>query len=286
MTQVAAEAAKNVAASVPALLKWRLGRARAGEVFHGEDAQLKRYAFQSLDVLRASGVSLTGKTVVEIGPGDFLTSGMALLAAGATRYVSMDRFVGDYGRLEGKSWYAGVQAAWPRHYPDLPWPQWLDAARFPEAYVPERVQALDTAVEDAPRLGQFDVVCSFQVAEHVSDLGAFAEANRALLRPGGTAVHRVDFGPHGTWRSASDPLTFLRFSDRLWSTTGSARGTPNRYRVHELVTVLETAGLSVKLGDLERYDKGEVAWSRLGARYRAMPEQSVLTRTAVVVVRR
>ena len=84
---------------------------------------------------------------------------------------------------------------WPRICPERPWPDWLDAGRFPAAY-PDRVRLIDGGVETAVVEDCFDIVCSFQVAEHVSDVGAFARVNKAVLARSGTAVHRVDFGPH------------------------------------------------------------------------------------------
>jgi hypothetical protein len=187
LIDVGREIAKNAAMTIPAVRKFRLRGPRAGVRFTGRDDELRRYAFEGLDLIAAVHVDVAGKTVIEIGPGDFLTSGLAMLAAGATSYAALDRFVGDYSQLAAKDWYLGIEQAWPRLYPDIPWPSWLDASRFPEGY-PERVRTLDTPIERARRLGHFDIVCSFQVGEHVADITAFAEANAALLKPdGGTS---------------------------------------------------------------------------------------------------
>ena len=44
-------------------------------------------------VLKAVGrESLRGATIVEIGPGDHIPMAMLLLAAGAARYICLDRF--------------------------------------------------------------------------------------------------------------------------------------------------------------------------------------------------
>ncbi|PZS30465.1 MAG: hypothetical protein DLM58_13670 [Pseudonocardiales bacterium] len=283
---VASEIGKNVAMKVPAIRRWRVSRPRTGERFSGKPGQLRLRAFQALDALRAADVDVSGLRVIEIGPGDFLTSGMAIVAAGADHYASMDRFAGDYSRLEGKEWYAGIEQGWSEYYPDLEWPEWLHAESFPEGYVPERVNALNAAVEEIADLGEpFDVLCSFQVAEHVSDLKAFVDTHRRLLKPGGVAVHRVDFGAHGVWYGYPDPLTFLRFSDPLWKAMGSARGTPNRYRIHELVEAFEKGRFAAELRDVNTVTRGEVRLARLGRRFREMPIESLLTDSATLVVR-
>lgn len=279
---VAREMIANAALMVPAVRRWRLNRPRAGARFSGEDSELRRYAFQGLDTLQQINGGVRGKSICEVGPGDFLTSGMAMLAAGAASYTSIDRFRGDYGRLEGKAWYSGIQRAWPRLYPDLPWPIWLEANRFPEDYS-DRVKITDVPIESVTNIGKFDIVCSFQVGEHVSDIKAFARSTARLLASHGVAVHRIDFGPHGVWRSYRDPLTFLRIPEPLWSAMGSARGTPNRHRVHEIVDAFQSVDLSVTLSGIECYPASSTNLVRLPARYREMPLESVLTKTVILV---
>ena len=273
---------KNAAMSIPAVRKWRLSRPRAGERFTGADEDLERYAFQSLRILWETAGDLRDKTVLEIGPGDFLTSGLSILAAGATSYSSTDRFVGDYSQLEGKHWYTAIQSAWPRIFPDLPWPHWLAASNFPEAY-PDRVHPMDLPIERAEDIGRFDVVCSFQVGEHVSDIDAFARASAVMLNPGGCAVHRIDFGPHGLFHH--DPLTFLRIPEPLWWLMGSSRGLPNRRRLAEMVEAFERAGLEVTLSSVDVADIEPEDVGRLPSRLRGMTLESVATLNAVFTCR-
>jgi hypothetical protein len=285
VADVSAEIIKNAAMNIPLIRRRRLDQPRAGVRFTGKDSDLQRYAFQSLTVLEQITGKLQGQSVCEIGPGDFLTSGLALLAAGADSYMAIDRFAGDYSCLEGREWYSGIQAAWPRVYPEISWPGWLDATRFPEAY-PERVRTSAVRIESAKEIGTFDIVCSFQVGEHVSDVEEFASSTARLLKPGGMAVHRIDFGPHGVWRSYRDPLTFLRIPEPVWQAMGSARGTPNRRRVHEVEAAFRAAGLSVHLTEIERYPQSASDLARLPARFRQMPPESVLTKTVVLVAER
>jgi Methyltransferase domain len=281
---VTKEIIKNAAMAVPAVRRWRLGRPRAGARFTGEDAELRRYAFQGLESLQQITGGVEGQSICEIGPGDFLTSGLAMLAAGATSYTAIDRFVGDYSCLEGKEWYTGIQEAWPRIYPNLPWPAWLDASRFPEGY-PDQVMTSGVRIESVQGIGPFDVVCSFQVGEHVSDINEFARSTATLLKLRGVAVHRIDFGPHGVWRSCRDPLTFLRIPGPLWRAMGSARGTPNRCRANEMEDAFQAAGLSVKSAEVERYLASATDLSRLPARYKQMPLEPLLIKTVVLVAR-
>ena len=282
-TDVSREVAKNIAMAIPPLRAWRLTRSRSGTVEGGDDAFLERYALQATRHLRTIVPTLHELHIVEIGPGDYLTSGLALLAAGAASYTALDRFPGPYEGETARHWYRKLQTAWPRLMPDTPWPADLDAATFPEAYR-NRVTTLRDAVEDVALGRKYDVVCSYQVGEHVSDIGAFAAINARLLGPGGVGAHRVDMAAHPPWHDYPDPFQFLRFPDWLWQLMGSHRGTSNRHRHHEFCEAFRAAGLTVE-SSLEPYRDEDVDTERLPARYRRMPSESLRVAAATYVVR-
>jgi hypothetical protein len=271
--------------SLPPVQTWRLQRPRAGKFFHGLDEDLERYAFQSLRYLIRVLGSIRGLRIVEIGPGDALTSGLSLLAAGATSYTAVDRFPGPYSGSTAKSWYRGIKEVWPRFFPEFAWPADLDPAVFPESY-PERVRTIARPVEDIKSQRHADVVCSFQVGEHVTDINAFAHVNTELLVSGGTAIHRVDFGPHDCWLEYKDPMIFLRFPNLLWRMMGSNRATPNRFRHHELYEAFVKAGLIIQQVDVNEFPRENIQFERLHKRFQSMPIDSLMVQDAVYVIRR
>lgn len=191
------ELAANAAMAIPPIRRWRLKRPRMDSP----------NPFQPLRGVETVLGSVEGKDVIEFGPGDTLSSGLAFLAADAATYTSLDRFAPDYSTAEAKRCYRQVRADWPAD-----WPADLDPDIFPEGY-PDRVRALSDSIEDTALSKRFDVVTSWQVGEHVTDIDAFCRLTASLLTPNGVAVHRVDFGPHN-WAGYDDPLTFLRFPRR------------------------------------------------------------------------
>lgn len=279
------EVAKNTAMGFPQVRSWRLNRPRAFTLQTDQDGKLERYAFLALRNLRGIIGSLENLHIAEVGPGDFMTSGLSLLAAGAASYTVIDRFVGDYSKPEAKEWYGWVKDAWPRFFPELKWPDYLHVEYFPEAYT-DRIQVMPVSIEDAKAERLYDVVCSYQVGEHVDSIEAFAEMNARLLKPGGLAVHRVDFGPHDCWWYYKDPLTFLRFPDWLWHRMGSNRGTPNRFRYHEFCEAWEKAGLQVDVAERAFFPEGKIEYSKMAKRFRNMPLESLSTGTAIFVCRK
>lgn len=104
--------------------------------------------------------------------------------------------------------------------------------------------------------------------------------NRVLV-DGGIGLHRVDFGPHDVWFSYRDPGTFLKFSDRIWQLTGSNRGVPNRKRHHEFLDAFDRAGLNVDVLYVDYFDRSAMDAKGWNRKFRAMPEESVLTGTAI-----
>ena len=278
------ELAKNFGMGIPQVRAWRLRRPRAGALYSGTDEDLVRYAFSPLRILLEVLGSVKGLDILEIGPGDFMTSGLSMLAAGAKSYSVIDRFVGDYQKPEAKIWYKGIQDEWPRFFPNLQWPDYLHAEDFPEAYA-DRIEILTGTIEEASSPRQYDIVCSFQVGEHVRDIDAFAQANAKFLRPDGVAVHRVDFGPHDCWSFYQDRLTFLRFPDWLWHLMGSNRGAPNRFRYHQVCASIKNAGLKVEVSGLEHFTEDDVRNARLAKKFQGMPFESLLVGTAIFVCR-
>ncbi len=268
-----------------AFRKWRATRPRAGAYYTGSDEELERYAFLGLNLLRKYVGDIKGMSICEIGAGDFLTSGLAMLAAGAERYAVIDRFPGDYRGEIAKKWYRGIADQWTKFYPEIAWAKDIKSEDFPENYA-SRLELITQPIETATTNNKFDIVCSFQVGEHISDIKAFAEMNKRLLvDKTGVALHRVDFGPHDIWHTYADPLTFLRFSEKVWNLTGSNRGTPNRFRHHEFIEAFEHAGFKTELADVAYFDEKTIDFSRLQPMFQKMPRESMLVGTAIYLLR-
>ncbi|MBK6590478.1 MAG: hypothetical protein IPG22_19520 [Acidobacteria bacterium] len=73
--------AKNMLMASPTIQKWRLKRPRTAIETENVDQFLKNNAFASLDLLRKYAGDLTGRSVCEIGAGDYLTSGLSILGS-------------------------------------------------------------------------------------------------------------------------------------------------------------------------------------------------------------
>jgi len=93
----------NCAMAVPRVRAWRLQRDRAqASISTGAPESLDRYAFQALRDIEDVTGSVTGREIIEYGPGDTLSAGLVMLAAGAKSYISLNRFVADYASPKAK----------------------------------------------------------------------------------------------------------------------------------------------------------------------------------------
>lgn len=268
-TTVLVEIAKNLAMAIPVVRKIR---ARVGRtiVTIPQKKHLERYTFDLLRAVESAG-GVSGKSVLEIGPGDNLVTGLAFLAAGAKSYTAIDRFPGAYASPTAREWYRLLSANWPDE-----WPADLDPDVFPDD---QRVATKAVSVEGAEDIGKFDIVCSYHVGEHVSDIAAFAELTKRSLYPGGVGVHVVDFGGH-QWNRFGDPFLFLKFPTLVWDLMGSARGECNRVRFREYADCFRSTGLRV---DVPMRKECRIDAADEWVRQRA--DESFVTTDAIFVLR-
>jgi SAM-dependent methyltransferase len=164
-------------------------------------------------------------TVVELGPGDSLGTGLAALLCGAERYIAVDAVEHacperNLGILEDLIELFRVGASIPdqQELPEVK--PLLDDYAFP-GYIPrnlglERYGAIVAAfrgrseinspvtylqpnkARQAISAGSVDLIFSQAVLEHVDDLKTVYRNCFAWLRPGGLMSHQIDFKSHGT----------------------------------------------------------------------------------------
>ena len=229
------EIAKNFAMKVPVIrrVRTKIGRTSGSPV----KENLHRYVYDLIDKIQRSCGSMRGKSILEIGPGDHLATGLAMIALGAKSYSVLDRFPGDYKSEDALSWYRLLRDNWK--YGE--WPSDLDVENWLSS---ENLTIYSASAEDFSPPCEFDIVCSYAVGEHVSDVKSFAKLNKNCISKTGVGLHIIDFGGH-QWDRFGDPFLFMKFPDFIWNLMGSARGEPNRVRFAPYLRYLKDAGLQV-----------------------------------------
>ena len=194
--------------------------------------------------------TLAGASVLELGPGDNFGVALRLIAAGAERVTTLDRFITWRDPVQQQRIHRALVASLP-----APEAQRAAAALSESAELgvdPSRIRVIQgVAAEDAPTsLGDasFDLIVSRAVLEHVNDLsGAFAAMDR-MIAPGGVMTHKVDLRDHGLFTNGGhNPLTFLTVGDRLYRWMGEHSGLPNRRLVDSYRDEMVRRGYDARL---------------------------------------
>ncbi|MBI5430597.1 MAG: methyltransferase domain-containing protein [Nitrosomonadales bacterium] len=188
---------------------------------------------------------LSGKQLLEYGPGDIPGVALLMIAHGAERVTCVDRFelvtmsqknegilLELLGRLEGE---ARARASHCFLKPGQPG----------SGFNPDRIRYLIKPSGLSKLNGEIDFIFSRAVLEHVNDLDATFDDMAQALQPNGIVLHQVDLRSHGLHRR--NPLDFLTWPTVLWSWMHSNKGAPNRWRVNTYRDTLHRIGFETVL---------------------------------------
>lgn len=202
------------------------------------DAWMKR-----LSVYLGQTYDLSGKTVLELGPGADLGVGMYFLAQGVARYCAAD--VNPLAAKVPKAFY-------DRLVENLIERKTITAEQAsillaePEATHTGRFGRLDyrcLADFDLLAFGRdsVDLIVSQAAFEHFSNFPETARQMAALARRGGLLVTEIDLNTHTRWLRDNDPHSIYRFPEWFYRLCRFP-GIPNRLRPRDYVLAMEQAG--------------------------------------------
>ncbi|RKZ13020.1 hypothetical protein DRQ53_13955 [bacterium] len=185
-------------------------------------------------------LELTGRHVVEIGPGSDLGTGLLWLASGAASYTGLDahKLVGpktrslheDIARL-----IAGADAELLERL--------LDAVCRLHAGEdgPLRYRVLARFNLAKLDLDGFDLVVSHSALEHVAKIDRTIEQLSERVTERAHIIAEIDLQTHTRWIRDHDPLNIYRYRRQTWRSFAFS-GTPNRVRPDSYFDALEKQG--------------------------------------------
>lgn len=217
-------------------------------------------------------VSRPGFTVLEIGPGDSLASGVVARALGAECSILVDS--GDFATRDPMQYKALITYLVAQGYaPPLPaMPDGIEPLlrACGVTYLTQGVDSLATLPSQC-----VDFCFSNAVLEHVSkvDFDRMAVELRRVLRPGGVSVHRVDFRDH-----LGGGLNNLRFSPEVWEGRLFSRSGfyTNRIRPRAMRASFEAAGFRCEVIREVRWPQVPIARAALHPQFRDLPDDELL----------
>jgi SAM-dependent methyltransferase len=222
---------------------------------------------------------LTGKTCLELGPGDSLASALIAHALGAKKSVLVD--VGAFAEPRMETYLGVARELARRGYATADVSELSSTdellARTDAVYLTEGLASLRTV-----ETGSIDIIWSQAVLEHVRlrELDDVLAELRRILAPGGVMSHRIDYKDH-----LGGSLNNLRFPENVWESEFMARSGfyTNRVRNSEFLRRIETAGFDLIDVRPGRWDSLPISRSQMAKPFRILDEDDLLTRHVNIV---
>lgn len=194
---------------------------------------------------RLTPEEISGKTVLELGPGDNVGVLLQFLAHGAARAWACDKFYSEHDLEHEKNIYLALRKEFSGK----------EVQRFDEAvdlsgplrFNPERLSyAYGVGAQDADTLvppGSIQILVSRGVLQEVYDIDrAFAGIDRLMAR-GGIMLHKIDLRDYGMFSSVGfHPREFLTMSDMLYRQMAQDTDKPNRRMLDYYKAKMEDLG--------------------------------------------
>lgn len=252
-------------------------------------------------------------TVVEIGPGDSLGTGLAALLSGASRYIGVDvvRYANAQKNMkifESLVSFFADRAPLPNHkeFSEVKPP--MDDLSFPSSVLddelmeknlhPKRLQAIADVLlgttQESPLFeyvnpvdassvvpsGAVDMVFSQAALEHAEDPEAVYRACGTWLKAGGLMSHQIDFRSHGSSREWNGHWIY---PDAVWRLIrGNRPYLLNREPCSTHLRLLTENGFQIVVEE-RSLRPSRIQRSQLAPRFRKMPEKDLTTAGLYVV---
>jgi SAM-dependent methyltransferase len=169
--------------------------------------------------------SISGRKILELGPGSDVGVGIYFIAKGASEYVAFDRHP-----LADKAPEAFYSA-----FADRLQTLGLQSRRDRVTFVSRD----DFDIAAVPEAQNIDVVISNASFEHFDDVETTVKRLSRVVRSGGILVAAIDLQTHSRWIRDADPNNIYRYPEWLYRLFHFS-GQPNRVRPDEYRRIFES----------------------------------------------
>jgi SAM-dependent methyltransferase len=146
------------------------------------------------------------------------------------------------------------------------------------------------APQDARRLpGDLQIDCFFsnEVLEHIPEpvLEEIFEALKGNLRPGGLALHRIDYTDHFARSDATaSRFNFLTYSDPEWAPYNTSFQYVNRLRHSDFERLFARAGWTIRHQERRAHEPDPAILGRLADRFRTYTPEDLFVASGYFVL--
>jgi hypothetical protein len=228
------------------------------------------------DILEATGFSdeLTKARFLEIGAGRDLAVALAfrMMGVGSVTTIDVERLA-QISLINHTAHYLaqrlGTAVPVFRNYDDL-------AAFGVDYHAPMSLtEFADTG---------YDCFYSVDTLEHipVASLSEILSAGKTRLKPGGAAVHIIDYSDHYARGTGSSRLNFLRYDDRSWERHNSKFMFMNRLRHSQYLKLFAEAGFQEIVDKPFKLDLDEYDIEKLDKKFQLLGLEDITTLHALI----
>ncbi len=222
-------------------------------VYSSDFEQLDRSFEIMRSVFERHGISIKGKTILEIGPGNSKITGYNLINHGAKEVVLLDKFPRFQNSKRQRKFQDDELEFISRKYN-------LSKQNFSNGLLRSgNIRFLPCDLCDSD-LVNVDIIISKSVLEHVKDIEATIECMSKILGRGGYMYHNIDLRDHYNFES---PFLFYKYEEDIWNKYLTKEGVSytNRLRYDEYMDLFKKHSFEVVSEDIVSQDLGSVRLS-------------------------
>lgn len=253
---------------------------KLGIFVNGSVSPERAYGIVTKHMQLANIESLSGKTVLEMGPGDSLLDAMIMKAFGADKIYLID--VEDFVNRDINLYknMANFLESRGHHFVNL---EKLNSTT--ELLKICNAQYLTNGLESYKEIvsSTIDFVFSEAVMEHIRkhEFDPTMQELHRIMKPSGKASHTIDFMDH-----LGGSLNNLRFSESVWESSlmASSGFYTNRNRVNETLNVFKDNGFKIEKLEVWVWEELPIKISKLHSQFKNLPIDELLTYGCNVVL--
>lgn len=215
---------------------------------------------------------IKGSALLELGPGDGISSGLLAFAHGAAHTYLVD--AGDFAERDMQV-YQNILSHWKSE--GIATERLKGCSNFDELCTQASISYLTDGLSSLKKIptDSVDFIYSHAVLEHIrySEFIETMTELKRVLKPNGQCSHKVDLKDH-----LGGSLNNLRFSDKVWEGKlfASSGFYTNRIRFSEMIQLCEKAGFLSKIKDLQKWDMLPTPKNEMWSKFQQMPDDDLL----------
>jgi SAM-dependent methyltransferase len=202
--------------------------------------------FDQLGVARSQiATFVSGKKILEYGPGDTMGVALLMYAHGAESVDCVDQFPLLRANERTLAVYEELLKSMPEPERQRAASAFSVKGDARSGFAAHSVRYSVTPLGLSGQADRYDLIISRAVLEHVASPVGTLRDIRHSLKPGGMSLHKIDFTSHGIDRYR--PLDFLTWSNGIYRLMFDQKGCPNRWRPAMFsAAARNVAGLTLK----------------------------------------